>query len=241
MGQRQGVGIGNGLLEHGLSADRNDLVVDFEARENDWGHEGIFANVFREERGDPSVAAEEHLAGAPSLVTTPREVIAPQAVGDVVVLELLRLRIEAGDTPLAADPQSAAGILENTHEIVARQTICFRVARHDFILRIESIETHSRGQPEFPGPVFVNGSDAASLKLLRVTQAGRVVHEPLGFIVEAAQDAAPRPEPQGTETIAMNRRDAEWKVFRRAWTKPVVGESLRHWIKVAHAAKLSHP
>ena len=67
------------------------------------------------------------------------QLVAPQAVGDVVIPEPLRLRIEPGDTLLAADPQPAAGILENTHEIVARQTVCFRVARDCFILRVESI------------------------------------------------------------------------------------------------------
>ena len=109
-------------------------------------------------------------------------------------------------------------------------------------LTIESIEAHSRGQPECSGPVFVNGADAASLKLLRVTQAGGVVHEGLGAVVEAAQEAAPRAQPQRAGTIAKNRRHAERKVFfRRTWTKPVVGESLRCWIEVAHAAKLSHP
>ena len=56
-------------------------------------------DIFREERGHPAVAAEEHLAGASSLVTAPREVVAPQAVGDVVVLEPLALRIDRDDYP----------------------------------------------------------------------------------------------------------------------------------------------
>ena len=97
-----------------------------------------FRGIFRKNAVTPR-CRKEHLASPPSLVTTPREVIAPQAVEDVVVLEALRPRIEPGYTLLAADPQPAAGIFENTHEIVARQPIRIRVARDDFILRVESI------------------------------------------------------------------------------------------------------
>src|SRR4029079_10856620 len=80
IGQRQGLSIGNGRLEYGRSADGNRSVGDFKARENDGRHEGIAADSFREERRNPTVAAEEHLAGPPSLVTARREIIALQAV-----------------------------------------------------------------------------------------------------------------------------------------------------------------
>ena len=102
-------------------------VMDFEARENELAAQGIFADIFREERGHPAVAAEEHLAGASSLVTAPREVVAPQAVGDVVVLEPLALRIDPDDTFLLLI-HSLPSASSNTHEIVARQTVRDRVA-----------------------------------------------------------------------------------------------------------------
>ena len=86
-------------------------------------------DVFGNERGNPLVAAEEHLAVPPPLVTAPREVIAPHTIRDVIVPERARRRIEAGDALLAADPQPASGIFENTHEIVVRQPIALRVAR----------------------------------------------------------------------------------------------------------------
>src|SRR6185503_17240047 len=130
-----------------------------------------------EERGYSPVAAKEQLALSPSFRATPPEVIARQAIGDIVVPERLRPRIEAGDALLAANPESAICILENPHQIVARQTIDFRVARECSVLAVEPVQPQPRRQPERSAPVFVNRSDAASLEAVKGTPAGCVIHE----------------------------------------------------------------
>ena len=57
---------------------------------------GLSRIVFREERADAVAAAEEHLPASALRVTAPGEFISWQAVGDVVVPERFRPRIEPG-------------------------------------------------------------------------------------------------------------------------------------------------
>ena len=208
MRQRQGFGIRNGLLEPRAGADRCRFVEDRKTRQRNWRHVRIVLDVLGDERGEPLVAAEEHLSVPPSLVTAPREVVAPQAVRDVVVPERLCPRIESGQALLAADPQRAGVIFEDAHHIVARQAMLPGIAREDLGLWVEPIQARSQAEPERSRAVLMNGANAATLQSVWITRFRRVVHEAVRLLVKAAQDAAPRPEPKRAGAIAMNRRDA---------------------------------
>ena len=241
VGESQGIDVWDGLLEYRLSADGHRFVEDFEASDHDRRHVGIVPDIFREERGNAIAAAKEHLSIPALLITTPRELIALQAVGDVVVSKCLRLRIEPGYPLLGADPKPACAIFENAHDVDAGQALDFRVAGEGFVLPVIPVEALSGGQPQGSGPVFVNGADAAALKPVGVTQVGRVVHKCIRLLVEAAQYATPRPQPERAGTIAMKRRDGICQAGRSTWSRPVIGKPVRCRIKAANPAKLSHP
>ena len=66
----------------------------------------IVSDIFREKRVDP-IAAAKNISPLRIAMTTPTELIALQAVCDVVVPKGFRVRIEPGYALLSAEPELA--------------------------------------------------------------------------------------------------------------------------------------
>src|SRR4029453_17691643 len=115
------------------------------------------------------------------------------------------------------------------------------IARKDLGSWVEPIQARSQAEPERSRAVFMNGANAATLHSVGSTWFRRVVHEAVRLIVESAQDAAPRPEPERAGAIAMNCRDGVCQARGIVSARSIVGKSLGSGIEAADAPELSHP
>src|SRR5690349_10044823 len=149
-------------------------------------------HLFREERIE-SVAASKEDFPVPALITAVAELIALQTVRRVVVSEGSQLGVEPRNALLCAEPKPARPALLNAADRAAWQTVDLRKARKRSILPIVAVQSVEPSHPQCSGAVFVNGGEAAAVKLVEVAGFGHRRHESLRLCIESNEGAPKRP------------------------------------------------
>src|SRR4029077_21174592 len=137
------------------------------------------------------------------------EIVALQAVVDVIVSKRPVVRIEPGDSFPGAEPKPAVPIIQNALNDAAGQALIHRVLGKRFVLAVIPVQSIQGSQPQCSVPVFVDVPNAATTDWVSVTGVGFIVHQGVGLVVESAQCAHPRPEPERPRPVLIDGSDTK--------------------------------